>query len=110
VGYLICSLLSKQSPRVDADEASLRNVIKAANTPATICSLEHLKFELQRLLGYSIQTCVVLILCTFTPVATQANIKSHLIQPHPGAFTPIVSQVDMARHSTQTCAGIVHDP
>jgi hypothetical protein len=79
MGYLICSLLSKQPPCIDADKAPLRNVIKTPNTPATVCSLEDLKFELQRLLSHTIQTSVVLILGTFAPAATQAEITSQLI-------------------------------
>jgi hypothetical protein len=66
MGYLICSLFSKQSPCIDADEAPLGNVIKAANTPASILSLEHLEFELQRLLSHSIQAS----LRTLTPRPT----------------------------------------
>lgn len=69
MAYLICSLFSKQPPCIDTDEASLGNVIKTANSPASILSLEHLKFKLQRLLSHSIQTCAR----TPAPVPTQVD-------------------------------------
>jgi hypothetical protein len=60
-----------------------------------------LKFELQRLLSHSIQTCVVLILGTFTPAATNADIKSQLIQAHPATSIPAASQDNRTSHFIQ---------
>jgi hypothetical protein len=66
-GYLICALLGKQPPCIDTDEASLGDVVEAADAPASVLGLEHLEFELQRLLSHSVEACAG----TLAPAPTQ---------------------------------------